>query len=223
MRVPTLESLADELVGGAVEPESLTRVLNLPGPFTQRGGFVCLRGREDLLEQSRARVRTNRFANGKAKAIAARFAQDLSRICPFVECIALSGSVASGGYIPTDDIDFDLIVRDGTKYLTYAVALALGLGFAIRYRDSGPFRKVTCVNVVWTRAQAAPFIRTDAHLAFELLHCRPIIGAGAFREILAANPWAARYRRLPRERGGKEFSSVSEFGLAGISSYSWSS
>lgn len=190
---PTVKTLAEELIGGAAPPERLADALGASGRVIHRDGFVCIPGQDGLIEKSRVRVRTDRLVNGEARSIAEDFARGLARACPFVDCIALSGSVSSGGYVPSDDIDLDLFVPDGAKYLTYAVALALGLRFALRHRGLGPFRKIICINVVWTRAQTTPFVRNDVALAFELLHCRPIVGAAHFREVIERNGWIAAY------------------------------
>ncbi len=164
-------------------------------------GFACLAGREDLVERSRGRVAQDRVLNGRARTLAQEFARDLARNCPFVECIALSGSVASGAYDPRDDIDFDLFVRRDTKYTVYLVAQLVGLRYSWRYRHQEldevhrlPFlSKIICVNVVWPSDQTRPFVRQDADLAFELLRCRPLYGARRFREALDENPWLAGF------------------------------
>jgi hypothetical protein len=176
-----------------VDRVALENAIRASPRFRLVDGFVCLKGEESLLARSRERVSANRFVNGRAKAVAASFATELVRVCPFVRCVALSGSVASGGYVPSDDIDLDLFVPNGTKYLTYAVALGLGFVFALRHWHGDRFRKLICVNVIWTSRQTTPFARTDASLAFELLHCRPLIGSRHFREIVGRNSWIRSY------------------------------
>ena len=190
---PTVQALADELVGGPVSSREIQDVIGNQGSFLQDGDFVCLPGEERLVAKSRDRERMNRLMNGHGLAIAEVFARELVRMCPFVDCVALSGSVASGGYIASDDIDFDLFVQDGTKYITYAISLALGLQFSLREAASGPVRKVTCINVIWTREQTSPFTRTDSDLAFELLRCRPLIGGEYFHAVLSKNDWVSGY------------------------------
>ena len=190
---PTVEMLARDLVGGPVPVEDAWDSLEGSDSIIEIDGFVCLQGHESLVGRSRERERLNRLANGRARAIATTFARDLVRNCPFVECVALSGSVASGGYVPMDDIDFDVFVKDGTKYLTYAASLALGFLFVLRRPPGTPFRKVICINVLWTRGQRIPFQRRDVDLAFELLRCRPLIGSEAFREVLRENEWISSF------------------------------
>lgn len=178
-----------DVVGGPENPRDLAALLESHPRITKRDGFVCFRGQEELIERSRPRVIVNGSTNGNAAAIALQFTNQLLKACPLVDCVALSGSAASGGYIPSDDVDLDIFVRDGAKYLTYAIALALGFLVSIRFRRGGRLRKIICINVIWTRGQTKPFVRRDEALAFELLHCRPIFGAFYFRQVISSNPW----------------------------------
>jgi len=133
--------------------------------------------------------------------VAENFARDLASVCPFLQCIALSGSVASGGYDVGDDIDFDLFVRSDTKYLCYLLSILIGLKYSWRYRNAkgaglrtiAGLPKVTCINVVWTEDQTKPFVRQDAAMAFELLHCQPLMGAGVFSQVIRNNNWLENY------------------------------
>jgi len=186
---PTLQALADDLLGGAVPVPTLLLSANNSDDVVMEDGFAFLRTHRNLLEKSRRRVETHRSLNGSARTIAETFARELSAVCPLVECVGLSGSVASGGFESRDDIDVNLFVLDGTKYFVYAIALLLGLQAAIRHRKSRGLRKLICINVLWTRGQCDPFLRQDSSLAFELLHCRPILGGARFQGVIRANPW----------------------------------
>lgn len=206
---PTIEALAEELFGGRTDTNRLCEAIGASPGLCLVDGLVCLKGREHLLAKSRQRILANRVVNGEARAIAESFAAELLRFCPWVECVALSGSVASGGYVSSDDIDLDLIVPDGTRYLTYAFALGIGIRFALIHQNGGRFRKIICINVVWTDTQTSPFSRNDASLAFELLHCQPLFGSLHFREMIERNAWILGYfpqiarglgRDLPRPR-----------------------
>ncbi len=198
---PALKALASELLGGDVAPEELERCLRASATIIVDEGFACLRGHEDLLERSRRRSVSHRDLNGEARAIARQYAADLVRLCPFIDCVAVSGSVASGGYQSGDDIDFDLFVRSGTKYVCYLLATLVGLKYAWRYRHREfdelhrtPFLpKITCVNVVWPEDQVRPFARQDADVAFELMRCRPLFGARWLLSVLRQNPWLREY------------------------------
>jgi len=198
---PTLEVLAAEMLGGAVAAEELVEcVLGLPSVRLE-DGFAYLPGYENLPNKSKRRYASNGALNGEARAIARDFVSDFVRVCPFVDCVGVSGSVASGGYGFGDDIDFDLFVRSGTKYTCYLLATLVGLKYGLRHRrrkvddtQKTPFLpKITCVNVVWPENETRPFVRQDADLAFELMRCRPIFGGRRFGTVLADNPWLFCY------------------------------
>jgi hypothetical protein len=198
---PTLPVLARDLLGGEVSTGSLEAALQSPQISQTTDGFVILPGYEFLLENSKQRHTSNRILNGHARTIAESFAEKLATVCPYVQCVALSGSVASGGYQSGDDIDFDLIVQDGTKYICYLVANLIGLKYSWRFRrarvsglQKTPFLpKIICINVVWTQDQTQPFLRQDAGMAFELLHCQPLFGADTFHDVLGRNAWLSGF------------------------------
>ncbi len=190
---PSIETLATELLGGSIHPSRLLNSVRDCSTISMRDGFVYLDGNEPLVARSRARVASHELQNGEALAVAKEFAHDLIKSCPVVDCIALSGSAASGGYAHGDDVDFDLFTCGGTKYLVYGIAIALSLKATLSHWRSHGFRKLICVNVIWTRSESDLFVRQDEGLAFELLRCQPLIGGDRFREVIAANSWIHRY------------------------------
>lgn len=198
---PSIARLADQLLEGPADPRRVREVVLHRDDVTVRDDFVCLRGREHLLERSRSRVSMNAALAAEAGGIARSYARDLIRACPLVESVALSGSLASGGFGPHDDIDFDLIVQSGTKYTSYLLAHLVGLRYAWRYRDrrldelhhTPVLPKIACINVVWTEDQTKPFTRRDENMAFELLRCVPLFGIRTFLEAIQGNAWIGDY------------------------------
>ncbi len=203
---PRVEDLARQLIGGPAPVELVAAAVRASNLVRVDDGFVVLAGHETLLDESRFRTSRNETANGEARRLAQEFAEALARVCPFVESVGLSGSVASGGYTEGDDIDFDLFVKDGTKYTVYLIANVLGLRYSLRHRRRSVdpqqkivfLPKVVCINVVWPAAETKPFSRQDPGLAFELLRCEPLVGTERFAEVLSGNPWIDRY--LPQAR-----------------------
>ena len=187
--VPTVQALAQDLLGGSVEIPTLLHAVHGCTDVMVEDGFVFDRNHRELVAKSRRRVESHRTLNGTAWSIAKRFASDLIRNCPFVDCVAVSGSVASGGYESQDDIDLNLFVGDGAKYLVYAIALVLGFRAVLRLRRVRGLRKLICINVLWTRRESHPFSRQDAGLALELLRSKPLIGEEHFEDVIASNPW----------------------------------
>lgn len=209
---PQLECLAEQLLGGRVSVENLRASIHSSPRIGTDRTFVYHRGREDLVRKSMERAASDQILNGKIRTIAKEFAKDLSRHCPFVECVALSGSAASGGFGPGDDIDFDLFVLPGTKYASYLLAILVGLKYSWRERRreldefyrTPLLPKVICINVVWPRDETQPFVRQDEGLAFELLRCVPLVGTGRYRDVLYDNPWLVGYLPQLFERDWSE-------------------
>lgn len=198
---PSYETLRKQLLGGAVEAGRFHAQLDQDPEVICEQGYACLPGFEPLLQKSRDRAGSNRRHSDAAWEIARAYARDLMRACPALDCVALSGSLASGGYGSEDDIDFDLIVRPGTKYTCYLLAHVIGLKYGWRYRHrrldelhhTPLLPKIACINVVWTVDQMRPFERRDENLAFELMRCIPMFGSQRFQGVLEDNPWIQDY------------------------------
>jgi hypothetical protein len=190
------EDLARWLHGGPGSPAEVARATLASPRLSLRDGFVALRGRESLVALSRRRREAHSTQRGVGPALASEFARRLAADCPFVRSVALCGSHATGGAVPGDDVDVNLLVEDGTKFVSYSVALLHASRHSLtrRARKSaeervGPFPKVVCVNAVYEESQTRPFSRRDEQVAFEFLASRPVFGAGRMREMLEANPW----------------------------------
>jgi len=197
---PTVSALASDLLGGGVSIPILLKSIERSEDVVVDAGFVFRTDHQHLVDKSRRRVETHRALNGAARRVALEFAEGLARVCPLIECIALSGSVASGGYESHDDIDIDLFVVDGAKYFAYATALLIGLKTSILHRKTYGLRKLICINVLWSRGESHPFCRKDENLAFELLHCQPLLGAQNFQDVVADNEWIDSFFPQIRER-----------------------
>ncbi|MFQ5552470.1 MAG: hypothetical protein ACE5EW_01940 [Thermoplasmata archaeon] len=160
-------------------------------------GIVGLAGWESLIEKTERRIRANLNLKAKYLRVAESFCRDLVASCPFVRSIALAGSLATDGFDEGDDIDFDLIVENGTRYIAYLLATLIGIKYAWRHRHRRMHElhrtpllpKITCVNVVWSVDQTRPFLRQDDALAFELMRCKPLYGVDHFSRILGENRW----------------------------------
>jgi predicted nucleotidyltransferase len=175
----TLEDLSARLLGGPAPVEALRETVHSHEGLDFDGTFVGLKGRLRAGKCARRKEANSKWLP-LALSVAQEYARDLVRLCPHVRCVMLSGSAASGGFCPEDDIDLNIVVRDGTKYTSYVAALLLSLRFSVRFGRSIGSRyvpgvpKVICLNVVWEERQAIPFARRDAQLAFELLNTVPI-------------------------------------------------
>lgn len=134
-------------------------------------------------------------------ALTRDFVERLVRIAPFIQSVSIAGSLASGGFRATDDVDLNLIVDDGHRHIAYLVVNALGMLHALRYRrkpvDDLTRRPIAprlmTVNLVLERSQCHPLERTDEDMAFELLVGQPLYGKDVIDEVVNANPALLRH------------------------------
>jgi len=166
------------------------------GELREEAGLVVSPG----LVPSAARI--SRRAARHAEAAAAylpetyRFVRRLVALCPYVLSVCIAGSLASGGFRETDDVDLNLVVEDGRRHLAYVAVNVLAYLHAMRFR-SKPVDQCTrrplaprlmTLNLVLERSQCFPLVRQDEAMAFELLQSVPVFGTGFLRQVLAANP-----------------------------------
>jgi hypothetical protein len=124
------------------------------------------------------------------------FIRKLVVLVPFIRSVSIAGSLASGGFRASDDVDLNLIVDDGHRHLAYVAVNALGLVHAMRHRDK-PVDDLTrrpvaprlmTANLILERSQCLPLQRHDEDMAFELLVAEPVFGLDALTEVVDSNP-----------------------------------
>ena len=117
-------------------------------------------------------------------------------VAPFITSVSIAGSLASGGFRESDDVDLNLIVEDGHRHLAYVMVNVLGILHALRYRHK-PVDDLTrrpiaprlmTANLILERSQGLPLVRQDEDMAFELLIGEPVFGVEAIRDVIDANP-----------------------------------
>ena len=125
-----------------------------------------------------------------------RFVHTLVSFAPFIRSVSIAGSLASGGFRASDDVDLNLIVDDGRRHLAYVAVNTLGLLHALRHR-SKPVDDLTrrplaprlmTANLILERSQCHPLLRQDEDMAFEVAMSRPVFGLDVFDEVVQANP-----------------------------------
>ena len=125
-----------------------------------------------------------------------RFVRRLVVFAPFIRSVSIAGSLASGGFRASDDVDLNLIVDDGRRHLAYVAVNLLGLLHALRHRakpvDDLTRRPIAprlmTANLILERSQYRPLARQDEDMAFELLTSQPVFGLDVFNEVVDANP-----------------------------------
>jgi hypothetical protein len=159
----------------------------------------------DLVLQSSDRLRAGDIQSRAADhasdaprylAMTLRFVSTLVAFAPFIRSVSIAGSLASGGFRASDDVDLNLIVDDGHRHLAYVAVNVLGLLHAFRHRakpvDDLTRRPIAprlmTANLILERSQCHPLARQDEDMAFELLMSQPVFGVDVFEEVMEANP-----------------------------------
>jgi hypothetical protein len=188
----TVEQLSVKLTGGSVFESSLREILPSLTTIKMESDFVATTGQLQL-EKCKQRQHTNRILQPYYQQIATQFIDEYTRLCPWVTCMLLSGSMASEGLGNGDDIDFDLIVPDGMKYTSYLLGLLLSFKYSLLYGKRFWRRYVICISVIWETNQVLPFQRNDGQLAFELLNAKVVSNPDFFRFLIGKNQWLNQY------------------------------
>ena len=125
-----------------------------------------------------------------------RFVSALVAVAPFIRSVSVAGSLASGGFRASDDIDLNLIVDDGHRHLAYVAVNVLGLLHALAHRakpvDDLTRRPIAprlmTANLILEVSQCHPLERHDVDMAYELLVAEPVFGLDAIDDVLDSNP-----------------------------------
>ncbi len=186
--------LAAVCLGGPVSPAQLLATLPGCGLRVDSGLVVTRVGRE-WVATVRLRQSDHHAAAPGYLAEAEGFSRAFAAWFPFVISVSIAGSLASGGFQETDDVDLNLVVEDGHRHLAYVALNLLGIAHALRHRgkpvDSLTARpiapRVMTANLVLERSQCFPLARQDEDMAYELLASRTVVGGAFLAEVVAAN------------------------------------
>ena len=188
--------LAELCLGGSIAPEEVRWVAAASPDLNLLDDVVV-----DPTSLSRVGEIRSRAADHGADAatyiqMTTRFVHHLVELAPFIRSVSIAGSLASGGFRASDDVDLNLIVDDGHRHLAYVAVNALGLVHALAHRDK-PVDDLTrrplaprlmTANLILERSECLPLVRQDEDMAFELLMAEPLFGIEAIDELVAANP-----------------------------------
>lgn len=164
--------------------------------LTIEDGLVVDRRAATRATEIQGRVRSHAAEAPAYLDMTVAFIRTLVELAPFVRSVSIAGSLASGGFRASDDVDLNLVVDDGYRHLAYVAVNVLGLAHAMRHRGK-PVDDLTrrplaprlmTANLILERSQCLPLQRQDEDMAFELLVAEPVFGLEAVDEIVAANP-----------------------------------
>jgi hypothetical protein len=200
--------LGELCVGGALTEAQVREALRSVPDLSLREGLVVP---PRLAGSATAIARRGAAHAGNASQclpVALRFVSALVRLCPFVLSVSIAGSLASGGYLASDDVDLNLIVQDGRRHLAYVAINALGLVHALKHRhkpvDTHTMRPLAprfmTANLILERSQCLPLVRQDEDMAYEFMASMPVYGIALWREVVATNHGLAEHFPQLEER-----------------------
>jgi len=188
--------LGELCLGGPVSEADVRRAASASRDLAIVHDLVLDSERIAQAERIRDRASGHSAHAGDYIAMTQRFVRTLVACAPFIRSVWIAGSLASGGFRESDDVDLNLVVDDGHRHLAYVAVNALGLLHALAHR-SKPVDDLTrrpvaprlmTANLILERSQLAPLARQDEGMAFELLVSEPVFGVDLFREIVDRNP-----------------------------------
>ena len=190
------ERLAQVCLGGPISPDEVRWSVAAATDLTLAGGLVVDRSALDRVADIRSRALGHGTDAAPYLQMTLRFVRALVAFAPFIRSVSIAGSLASGGFRASDDVDLNLVVDDGHRHLAYVGVNAIGLAHALAHRGK-PVDDLTrrplaprlmTANLILERSQCLPLERQDEDMAFELLVSDCVFGFESMRELIDANP-----------------------------------
>lgn len=153
----------------------------------QKDGYYFLKGREYLVTK---RKRYKKASGDKLRK-AIRIAKILSFV-PTVYFIGVSGGVAMQNAAEEDDIDFFVITKRNTVWMTRLVLLLLlSILGVLRTRQTKKIADAICLNMLLDEtALSFPKNNQDIYIAHEIVQLYPVIQRNMmYQKFIQANKW----------------------------------
>ncbi len=111
--------------GGALPEHEVRRTVAASPDLTIVRELVVEREHMPRLDEIRSRADGHTAASPGYLEMTQRFVRALVVTAPFVRSVWIAGSLASGGFRDSDDVDLNLVVDDGHRHLAYVAVNAL--------------------------------------------------------------------------------------------------
>lgn len=188
--------LGEVCLGGLVSDSEIRWAVAANPDLALSDDLVVERDVLSLAPSIRNRAIAHRTESSAYVEMTVAFVRRLVAIAPFIRSVSIAGSLASGGFRESDDVDLNLIVEDGHRHIAYVMVNFLGLIHALGHRRK-PVDDLTrrplaprlmTANLILERSQCLPLARQDENMAFELLIAEPVFGLDAIKEVIEENP-----------------------------------
>ena len=196
-------------LGGPLPEAAVRWAVAASSELTIAEGLVVERSAMARVCDINARAATHEADSAAYLPMTERFVRALVVVAPFIRSVSVAGSLASGGFRASDDVDLNLIVDDGHRHIAYVAVNVLGLLHALAHRakpvDDLTRRPIAprlmTANLILEVSQCRPLQRQDVDMAYELLVAEPVFGLDAIDEVLDANPALVdHFPQLARKR-----------------------
>lgn len=204
----TPEEIVKFLVGESeVEMEvvlnALAKVITDPKQVCTDGEFYFLRGRKEIVELRKKRMRWSE----KKWGIAQKTVNGL-RIIPLIKMIGITGALAMNNCWEEDDIDLLVITSANCLWLTRLVIFLLIplLGIRRRKPQETEVKDKICFNLFLEENHLQ--IKTEnLFLAHEICQVKPLLNRGkTYEKFLGENQWVSNF--LPNAKNSSKFKSL---------------
>jgi hypothetical protein len=159
--------------------------------IVSQDGFYALKNREAII---RKRIK-NLHEVEKKKLLALRAAGKLS-IIPSILFIGLSGGLAAGNVTKKDDIDFVIITKKNTLFISRLLIIFLLQFFGVRRsRNQKKTADTICVNLLFDETALDGFAnKKDIYTAREIAQMIPLFERGdIYKKFMTSNSWIQSY------------------------------
>lgn len=186
----TVKEIYRYLEGARAYPHTIEKLLKngklLSSHTRMLGKYVCLRGREGLVEMRQQRQAIATVAWPKAHHYAGLIAR-----LPFVRMVAVTGSLAVNNPAQTSDIDYLVVTTIGRVWLCRAMIIGI-VRWAAQYGD------LICPNYILSE-NALVSDHRDLYSAHEFVQMVPLVGLETYYKMRNLNRWTNRF--LPNASG----------------------
>ena len=158
----------------------------------EHNNIYFLRGRKILVN-----LRKERTLESKSKTVTAKKFSEVIRLIPSVELIGVSGSLAMKNSGKKDDIDFFIITKPNTVWITRFLVQTLVFVFKSKTEDK------ICPNMYISSAKLKlGKTMQDLFTAHEICQLKVVFDRGkVYKKFLGLNPWIRKY--LPNIKSEK--------------------
>jgi len=180
--------LSDRQIERSVFDDALK---SLASQITYQSGYYALDGQAALIKKRL----TNTKEVKRKMTLAKRAAYYLSFI-PTIHFIGISGSLAMGNVSTVDDIDFFIITKRNTLFMSrlWIQAILELLGLRRKRLEEDPFDKI-CVNLLIDETKIAwPKDKHDVYTAHEIMQIKPLFERQhMYERFITKNAWVKQF------------------------------